>query len=61
MVKPLTICWTMFGAGTTVLADKAYDAARIQALLREKEVFANIPLKANEAVKTLLQHSCIAS
>ncbi len=31
------------GAGTIVLADKAYDVDRISASLREKGAFANIP------------------
>jgi transposase len=35
------------GAGTIVLADKAYDADRIRAALREKGSFANIPPKEN--------------
>jgi len=39
------------GAGTIVLADKAYDADRIRASLREKGAFANIPPKANRRSK----------
>lgn len=38
-------------AGTIVLADKAYDADRIRASLREKGAFANIPPKANRRSK----------
>jgi transposase len=34
-----------------VLADKAYDADRIRAALREKGAFANIPTKANRRSK----------
>ena len=39
------------GAGTIVLADKAYDADRIRQCLREKGAFANIPPKANRRSK----------
>lgn len=39
------------GAGTIVLADKAYDADRIHANLREKGALANIPSKANRRSK----------
>lgn len=39
------------GAGTIVLADKAYDADRIRASMREKGAFANIPPKANRRSK----------
>jgi transposase len=35
------------GAGTIVLFDKAYDADRIRAFLRERRAFANIPTKSN--------------
>ena len=35
------------GAGTIVLADKAYDADGIRASLRDKGAFANIPPKSN--------------
>ena len=34
-----------------MLADKAYDADRIRASLREKGAFANIPPKANRRLK----------
>ena len=39
------------GAGTIVLADKAYDADRIRASLSEKGALANIPPKANRRSK----------
>jgi transposase len=39
------------GAGTIVLADKAYDADRIRASLREKGALANIPSKSNRRSK----------
>lgn len=39
------------GSGTIVLADKAYDADRIRASLRERGAFANIPPKANRRSK----------
>ncbi|WP_156135602.1 IS5 family transposase [Novosphingobium malaysiense] len=39
------------GSGTIVLADKAYDADRIRASLREKGAFANIPPKINRRSK----------
>ena len=39
------------GAGTIVLADKAYDADRIRSSLRERGAFANIPPKANRRSK----------
>jgi len=39
------------GSGTIVLADKAYDADRIRAALREKGAFANIPPKSNRRSK----------
>ena len=39
------------GTGTIVLADKAYDADRIRASLREKGAFANIPPKSNRRSK----------
>ncbi|CAM4230260.1 IS5 family transposase [Novosphingobium lubricantis] len=39
------------GAGTIVLADRAYDADRIRASLREKGAFANIPPKSNRRSK----------
>ena len=39
------------GAGTIVLADKAYDADRIRTSLREKGAFANIPPKINRRSK----------
>lgn len=39
------------GTGTIVLADKAYDADRIWASLREKGAFANIPPKSNSRSK----------
>ena len=38
-------------AGTILLADKAYDADRIRATLREKGAFANIPPKSNRRSK----------
>jgi transposase len=38
------------GAGTILLADKAYDADRIRASLRER-AFANIPPKSNRRSK----------
>lgn len=39
------------GARTIVLADKAYDADRIRASLRDKGAFANIPPKSNRRSK----------
>jgi len=39
------------GAGTIVLADKAYDADRIRASLRDRGAFANIPPKVNRRSK----------
>jgi transposase len=39
------------GAGTIVLADKAYDADRIRASLRARGAFANIPPNANRRSK----------
>jgi transposase len=39
------------GAGTILLADKAYDADRIRASLRERGAFANIPPKSNRRSK----------
>lgn len=39
------------GAGTIVLADKAYDADRIRASLRERGAFVNIPPKSNRRSK----------
>jgi transposase len=39
------------GAGTIVLADKAYDANRIRSSLRERGAFANIPPKTNRRSK----------
>jgi transposase len=39
------------GAGTIVLAYKAYDADRIRASLRERGAFANIPPKSNRRSK----------
>lgn len=47
----LTICLTNVGAGTIVLADKAYDANRICASLRDRCASANIPRKANRRSK----------
>ena len=38
-------------AGTIVLADKAYDADRIRASLRERGALANIPPKSNRRSK----------
>ncbi len=35
------------GTGAIVLADQAYDAARVRSSLREKGAFANIPPKVN--------------
>lgn len=39
------------GAGTIILADKAYDADWIRTSLREKGAFANIPPKSNRRSK----------
>jgi transposase len=41
------------GAGTIVLADKACDADRIGATLRDKVAFANISSKTNRRTKTV--------
>jgi transposase len=40
------------GAGTIVLADKAYDAYFIRASVRDKGAFANIPPKSNRRWKS---------
>ena len=49
--KLLTIYLTMLVPEQSFLADKAYDADRIRAPLREKGSFANIPPKANRKSK----------